>query len=318
VTVSIARLRWFFVFALAAFLALAPALAEARAGSKGSFGSRGARTYQSNDAQPMQRSTAPQASPASQASRPGATAPGAQQGFFQRNPFLTGMLGGLLGAGLFGLIFGGAFGGLSGLSGMLGLLLQLALIGGLAYLALRIWRSMRQPAEATAGAGAYARSATPFGGLGGALGGGAASAPARPADPVEIPVDAADYDAWSALLVDIQDAWTRGDLGRMRALATPEMLGYFSEELSALASRGVENRVEQVELLKGDVEEAWSEGEMEYVTARLRWRALDYTVRLGSEEVVEGSRSAPSEASEVWTFVRARGGKWLLSAIQQV
>jgi predicted lipid-binding transport protein (Tim44 family) len=178
---------------------------------------------------------------------------------------------------------------------------------------------MRQPAAATAGGpSAYARTGNgPLGGLG-ALGGGAAAAPAaRPADPVEIPVAAEDYEAWSALLAGVQDAWSRSDIAKLRQFVTPEMLGYFSEELSTLASRGVENRVEDVELLKGDVVEAWAEGERHYVTARLVFRALDYTVRLGTEEVVEGSRSEPVEAAEVWTFVRAAGGKWLLSAIQQ-
>jgi len=28
-------------------------------------------------------------------------------------------------------------------------------------------------------------------------------------------------------------------------------------------------------------------------------------------------QSGPDEATEVWTFMRARGGHWLLSAIQQ-
>jgi predicted lipid-binding transport protein (Tim44 family) len=315
------RVRWLFIVLVAALLALAPALAEARAGGGSSQGSRGSRTYQSNDAQPMQRSTQPQASPAQQGARPGAMAPGAAQpSFFQRNPFLTGMLGGLLGAGLFGMLFGGAFGGLSGLAGAFGLMLQLALIAGLAYLAFRIWRSMRQPATATAaGPAGYARNVSPLGGFGGFGGAGGGAAPAaKPADPVEIPIAAGDYDAWSALLVGVQDAWSRGDLTRMRQYVTPEMLGYFSEELSDLASRGLENKVENVELLKGDVVEAWAEGDREYVTARLTWRALDYTVRLGGAEVVEGSRSAPGEATEVWTFVRARGGNWLLSAIQQV
>jgi predicted lipid-binding transport protein (Tim44 family) len=312
------RVRWLFIVLVAVVLALAPALADARAGGGGSQGSRGSRTYQSNQAQPMQRSTQPQAAPSQQGARPGAMAPGgAQPSFFQRNPFLTGMLGGLLGAGLFGMLFGGAFGGLSGFAGALGLLLQLALIAGLAYLALRIWRSMRQPAEATAGVpGGYARMASPMGGFGGASGGAAAPA-ARSANPVEIPIAAGDYDAWSALLVGIQDAWSRGELIRMRQYVTPEMLGYFSEQLSDLASRGMENRIESVELLKGDVEEAWSEGDREYVTARLTWKALDYTTRLGSSEVVEGSRTEPTEATEVWTFVRSRGGNWILSAIQQ-
>ena len=57
-----------------------------------------------------------------------------------RNPFLSGLMGGMLGAGLIGMMFGGGFGaGLAGMAGMLGLLLQLALIGGLAYLAVRLW-----------------------------------------------------------------------------------------------------------------------------------------------------------------------------------
>lgn len=313
-TVLISGFRSFLVLAIAAFFALAPALAEARAGGGKSFGSRGARTYQSNQAQPMQRSVQPAPAPAQSAARPAAT-PMGQTGFFQRNPFLTGMLGGFLGAGLFGMLFGGAFGGAAGFAGALGLLLQLALIAGLAYLALRIWRSMREPAPAAAGASSYARTTGPLPGIGG-FGGGAVPS-ARPLDPIEIPVEESDYDAWSKLLLAIQEGWSRGDLAALRRCVTPEMLGYFSDELSALASRGVENRIENVELLKGDVEEAWSEGEMEYVTARLRWRALDYTVRIDTGEVVEGNREVPTEATEVWTFVRSRGGNWLLSAIQQ-
>jgi predicted lipid-binding transport protein (Tim44 family) len=307
-----ARLRWFFVLALAAFLALAPALAEARAGGgKSSMGSRGTRTYQSNQAQPMQRSAQPPASPTQpQTARPspGMTTPIGQPSFFQRHPFLTGLAGGFLGAGLFGMMFGHAAWAAdgSGLGSSLGFLLQILVIAGLAFLAFRIWRSRGATPEARPMARGYEPAYA------------GAVPTARAANPVEIAVAPADYNSWSALLAGIQDAWSRGDLAALRRYVTPEMLGYFSDELSALASRGLENKVEQVELLKGDVEEAWSEDDMEYVTARLRWRALDYTTRIGASEVVEGSRSQPTEASEVWTFVRSRGGNWLLSAIQQV
>jgi predicted lipid-binding transport protein (Tim44 family) len=34
--------------------------------------------------------------------------------------------------------------------------------------------------------------------------------------------------------------------------------------------------------------------------------------------VAGGDPSRPIESEEVWTFVRRRGGNWLLSAIQQV
>ncbi len=38
-------------------------------------------------------------------------------------------------------------------------------------------------------------------------------------------------------------------------------------------------------------------------------------IERGSGRVVEGG--SPSETTELWTFMRARGGNWLLSAIQQ-
>jgi predicted lipid-binding transport protein (Tim44 family) len=101
------------------------------------------------------------------------------------------------------------------------------------------------------------------------------------------------------------------------------MLSYFSEELTRNSSRGVQNIVSSVNLVKGDVTEAWEEGDLEYATALMRWSALDYTIRIGGapadrNAVVSGNPSVPAEAEEMWTFVRRRGGHWLLSAIQQV
>jgi predicted lipid-binding transport protein (Tim44 family) len=74
---------------------------------------------------------------------------------------------------------------------------------------------------------------------------------------------------------------------------------------------------------KAELAESWEEGDMEYATAYMRWTALDYTVRLGAAPgsagaLVSGDARIPTEAEEVWTFVRRRGGQWLLSAIQQV
>ncbi len=41
----------------------------------------------------------------------------------------------------------------------------------------------------------------------------------------------------------------------------------------------------------------------------------DSMVERASERIVEGGER--SEVSELWTFMRAPGGSWLLSAIQQ-
>jgi predicted lipid-binding transport protein (Tim44 family) len=89
------------------------------------------------------------------------------------------------------------------------------------------------------------------------------------------------------------------------------------------ASQGVQNVVADVHLVKGDVSESWDEGDLQYATAFMRWSAVDYLARLAAAPgapgyVVSGDPRRPVEQEEVWTFVRRRGGNWLLSAIQQV
>jgi len=109
----------------------------------------------------------------------------------------------------------------------------------------------------------------------------------------------------------------------MLHLITPEMLSYFSEELTKNSSQGVQNLVSNVNLAKAELTESWEEGDMQYATAFMRWTALDYTVRIGAAPtspgaIVAGDPRVPTEAEEAWTFVRRRDGRWLLSAIQQV
>lgn len=141
------------------------------------------------------------------------------------------------------------------------------------------------------------------------------------ADPTRpIAVGEADEERFAQILVDVQNAWSHGDLNKMRRLLTPEMMMYFSDELSSLSSRGLRNRIEDVTFLGGQVEEAWSEEGRDYATARIQFRARDYTVSLDDEtRIVQGNKTMPVEITEVWTFVRAaNGGAWIVSAIQQV
>ena len=72
-------------------------------------------------------------------------------------------MGGLLGAGLFGMLLGGRFFGFHGGFRFLGLLLQLALLFLLARWLLRSFVGM----PAMAGMGGYARGMMPQAGLGG-------------------------------------------------------------------------------------------------------------------------------------------------------
>ncbi len=150
---------------------------------------------------------------------------------------------------------------------------------------------------------------------------GGAAAPAQIAAPLAIAE--ADYQAFETILKHVQADWTKADLSEMRHYATPEMLSYFAEQLAENESQGVRNIVEQVELVRGDPREAWDEGRLHYATCYLRWRAIDYTIRADRkpgdpDAVVSGDPRNPTEAAELWTFVRSPGGLWLLSAVQQV
>jgi len=326
------NIRW--LAAIAAAIIIAPSLAEARAGAGSSSGSRGTHTDQAPPptqtapkAKPVERSTTPQQQqaqkPATGAPTQAAPQPG---GFMARNPFLSGLMGGMLGAGLIGMLFGGGFGGgLSGGAGFLGLLLQVLLIGGVAYLAVRLFRGWSAARTQPAGpAPAYASApgmteapmarssvALPAGATAG--GGGALSNASA-----QLAIGANDYQTFETLLTDIQAAYSKGDLARMRGLTTPEMLGYFSEELSGNASRGVENKVEAVKLEQGDLSEAWSEAGLDYATVAMRFSMIDVTRTIADGKIVNGNEHVRTEATEVWTFLRSRGGKWILSAIQQV
>ena len=319
-------------------LALVPAVAEARAGSSMSRGttgysqgSAGSRTYAPSMGAPIQRSITPnsQTAPSYRPTTPGYASPGYGGGFFGGG-FMSGLFGGLLGAGIGHMLFGGGYGyGMGGLGagGVIGSLLHLMLWGFIIWFLFRLFRRVwgGGPVFNTGGSyrdGGYGSSTGGYSGYTPAYGASSGGGYAAVTDDT-IPITDDDYNAFSGLLVQIQGAWSRGDLNAMRRSMTPEMLSYFSEELSRNASDGVENRVEDVQFQNGSLQQAWREGDIEYAQALIGWDAKDYYVRSDRnpgdrDYVVKGDPNRPVPAQELWTFMRHRGGSWLLSAIQQV
>jgi len=296
------------VLSLALPLVAAASSADARVGGGLSSGSRGARTFSAppttptapNAAQPFNRTTA---SPSS----PGTPAGG---GFFNRPGM--GMFGGLaagfLGAGLLGMLFGGGmFGGIGGLSSIIGLVLQIGLIVLVVRFAMSWWQRRHETQAAYAGGpsplGAQAtfRTGTGFG-----LGSGGAALEILPAD----------YEAFERLLGEIQDAWSNEDVARLHTLATPECVSYFARDLDQNKARNVVNKVIGTRLLQGDLAEAWREGNNDFASVAMRYQLVDKTLDRTTGRLVEGGEQ-PEEVTEVWTFLRERGGNWELSAIQQ-
>jgi predicted lipid-binding transport protein (Tim44 family) len=312
------------VLSVAMPLMLALSSADARVGGGSSSGSRGTRTFSAppstptapSAAQPFNRTMTQPGSPGMNAAPAAGAA--AKGGFFNRPGM--GMLGGLaagfLGAGLLGMLFGGGmFSGLGGISSIIGLLLQVGLVIIVVRLAMSWWqrRNANQTASAYAGPAAgpdvgpgnnaqtYARNGTGFG-----IGANAA--------PLEIVP--ADYEAFEKLLTDVQAAWSDEDVARLHTLATPEMVSYFTKDLEENKAKNDINKVSNVKLLQGDLAESWREGETDYASVAMRFALIDKTLERGTNRLVAGSET-PTEATEVWTFVRPRGANWELSAIQQ-
>jgi predicted lipid-binding transport protein (Tim44 family) len=323
----IGRFRFIALLAtlLVALTLISVDFAEARRG--GSFGSRGTRTFQSapptrtapNQAAPVERSMTPAQNNAARQ----------QQSVGQQRPGLFGsgfggsLMRGLVVGGLIGMLLGYGFGGMAG---ALGFLVQLLLLGVVASLVMGYLRSRRTPAMAggapSGGNGfgrepAY-RDANPEPRRAGGFtvpsigGSGAASAPVSQ----DISVEQADLETFEQRLGEVQKAFSDEDHAALRRFSTPEMVSYFSEELADNAKRGLRNEVRDVHLVSADIAEAWREGDTDYATAAFGYESVDLMRDRATGEIVEGEDRA-TETTELWTFVRPRGGEWKLSAIQQ-
>ena len=224
---------------------------------------------------------------------------------------LGGLAAGFLGAGLLGMLFGGGmFGGLGGLSSIFGLILQIGLILSWCGWQCRGGSAATRPAYADAGAGAErSRRAGELPHRDPAL------AWARAARRLKfVP---ADYEAFERLLGEIQAAWSNEDVAKLHTLATPEMVSYFTAgprrptRRATSSTRSPASSCCRATLRKPGVKAkpitpAWRCGS--------RWSTRRSIAPAAGWSKAASSRS---EATEVWTFLRPRGGNWELSAIQQ-
>jgi len=291
--------------------------ADARAGGGRSGGFRGSRSY-SSPSKPSQPSQTQQRREATPGQQPGMMP---QSGGFMRG-LGTAVLGGFLGSMLFsGLAHG--FGGIGGLGGSGFGMIEILLLGGLAYF---LYRKFRSPAAAASGFGSmqYQNSQpytqyTP------------ASAPAQEAPAINDQIDyrsltlmdrSFDPDRFLKTAQDIffkvQGAWNKQDTTVLNSLCGTELMQNWQEELSQQRARGQQNRMENIALQESEISEAWTENGADFITVRLHANLLDYTVDTKTGDVVGGSNSDPIKFEEYWTFTRPVGpNTWKLSAVQQ-
>ena len=290
----------------------------ARAGGGSSGGSRGSRGFSA----PSRPSTPSPATPSRPATSPASPMP-------QRSGWGAGLMGGLGGLVLGGLIGSMLFGGLGhGFGGGIGLL-EIVLLGALAYFAFSFLRR-RQPEPAVAGS--YGMSTSPGGGQTWQPDRSAASVatlePAATPSDLEVglghlrQMDAAFEPARMAaaasdIFFRVQAAWMARDMGAVRESLTPDMHQRMQGQCAELKAQGRINRLENIAIRSTEVTEAWQEQGQDFVTVAFLASVLDYTTD-ESGQLVDGSRTEPARFEEYWTFVRPVGpGAWRLSAIQQ-
>jgi len=281
--------------------------ANARAGGSNSFGSRGTQTY----AAPPATNTAPKAAPIEKSM----TQKGAPTMAQTPQPSRFGGWRGILMGGLIAAAFVSIF-GFGALASVLGFLLQLALVAGAIYLVVSFIRSRSQPALAR----------EPVRRLGGTPNQdmlnrpSSASNGSAPGSAPGLTIGSGDLDSFKRLLGEIQTAYGREDIDKLAAMTTPEILAQFSQELADNAKQGLRNEISDVNLLQGDLSEAWRENSSDYAMVAMRFSLVDVMFNRATGHVVSGDRTRPTQATELWTFRRddrTRADGWQLSAIQQ-
>jgi predicted lipid-binding transport protein (Tim44 family) len=307
--------------------------AWARVGGGGSSGSRGSRSMTAP--KPYTAPTAPSTSPTRPYTAPGATAPqpAPSSGGFMRS-FGGGLLGGLAGGMLFHSLFGGPAaqsGSGAGATGGGGIgLMDILLLGGIAYLIYWYIKKKRREADATAG---YYQSSgnvelppqpqyPPVYELAQAAGPGddqdleRGLANIRQFDPG---FDEAKFqEGCTDTFFKIQGAWANRDMTTVRSLLTDEMYRIFQSDAEALKAQKKINRLENIAVRSVDITEAWQESGSDFITVRVFANLLDYNVDETTGQVVEGSKTDPVKFEEYWTFTRSVGNNpWQLSAINQ-
>jgi len=234
---------------------------------------------------------------------------------------MRGMMGGLAGGFLGSMLFGGMGGlGGDGLGGGGGFgMLDIVLLGGLAYLGYRFFMKRRQEQAVLP---SQVAGTTP----------GPYAAPAAVADTAgEDRTNGLEYirrmdpafdakvfgETASDAFFRLQGGWTRRDLSPVSGLLTDEMRATLQAYADALKAKGQINRLENISVRNIEITEAWQESGRDFVTVLFQANLLDYTTDEAGK-VLSGSDAVPVKFEEFWTFTRPVGpGAWRLSAIQQ-
>ncbi|MBF0624127.1 MAG: Tim44 domain-containing protein [Magnetococcales bacterium] len=311
-------------------IAVWPEDAEARRfGGGSSMGSRGSRSFDAPVRQAQPR----------QADQPGSFARNSAQpaGAMNRPGLMGGLMGGIGGFMLGGLLGSMLFGGMGGAAGGFGLL-DLLLLGGVAYLLFRMWKARQQQRggvlTAPGGVGPVQRETWQEAPQSGGASRGPLPEQFTTSGVADDPVSqglrhiaAMDpafderrfLDGARSCFEMIQSAWADWKVDHLKPLVTERMWSMVEKQAADGQARGHRNVIERIQFKQTDITEAWQEAGMDYLTVHMQVSLVDYVLD-AQNNLVEGSREQPVAVDEYWTFTRPVGSQnpnWHLSALQQ-
>ncbi|RMG18625.1 MAG: hypothetical protein D6731_01605 [Planctomycetota bacterium] len=109
------------------------------------------------------------------------------------------------------------------------------------------------------------------------------------------------------VFLELQRAWSERAWERIRPWETDSVFQTQRHLIERYRQEGLINRVERVRILSRSIVAVERDPFFEAITVRFAARAVDYTIRASTEELLFGSREKSTSFVEYWTFVRRAG-----------
>ncbi len=103
---------------------------------------------------------------------------------------------------------------------------------------------------------------------------------------------------------ELQKAWAAQDLRGVRPFVSASLFNYLTYWVSAYKQQGLCNRVDGARIVKSECCRVLHDAHYDALTLRVFGTGRDYTFRVGSGELVGGSRDRERPYSEYWTLIR--------------
>ncbi|MBF0184874.1 MAG: Tim44 domain-containing protein [Magnetococcales bacterium] len=117
----------------------------------------------------------------------------------------------------------------------------------------------------------------------------------------------------------IQGAWSDWSVDRLRPLLTERMWVLIESQAMKRKAEGKRDIIEKIRFQQATISEVWQEAGDDWITVHFLVDMVDYTTDVQGK-VLEGDPNVSSQVEEYWTFTRPVGSRepaWFLSAIQQ-